>query len=131
MNTKRRKSSHREKIYSCIRKSDTHPTAIDIYTYLRGKDINISLSNIYRNLEILIEEGRITRRDFGDKADHYDAVADPHHHFICNECGSARDFSLPFTEDILKSAMENIKDSITGFTIYFYGICNKCKKGGK
>ena len=129
MNLIRRKSKQRNRIYELIKGSPEHPTAIWIYDRLRQEFPTVSLGNVYRNINILIEDGFIVSHDFGDGIVHYDAIVSTHYHFICKECNTITDFPLPVHEEIIKMAQKKTKKIITSHTIQFYGICEKCKKG--
>jgi Fur family transcriptional regulator, peroxide stress response regulator len=124
----RRKSRQREKIYAIIKNSTEHPTALAIYEALKKVMPKISLGNIYRNINILIEEARIKSSEFGSDIEHYDAMADKHYHFICQKCKKIIDFLLPLQNDIIKNAQQNTKNIIKDHTIQFFGICEDCNK---
>jgi Fur family transcriptional regulator, peroxide stress response regulator len=132
MNPVRRKSKQREQIYEFIRASDSHPTALEVYTALRKEMPALSMGNLYRNIGILVEEGRVRRRIFRDGVEHYDAIVVPHYHFICERCGRVADFEMPPQESMVKKARAMSKHTITDHTINFYGTCEKCgRKRGK
>lgn len=136
MNIKRRKSVQREKIYEIIKNSSLHPTALWIYDLLKSEFPSLSLGNVYRNIKILIEVGRIKIRDFGEGVEHYDAVTDPHYHFICEQCKAINDFMFPIQEKITELAQKTTNHIIKGHSIQFHGVCEQCnnksnKKGGK
>jgi Fur family peroxide stress response transcriptional regulator len=128
MDTKRRKSRQRERIFELIQSSREHPTAQRIYDTLRREMSTVSIGNVYRNIRILIEQGRIACRDFGDGIEHYDAITHLHYHFICQDCRSVSDFSMPVQEAITEKARQLSNHTITNHTIQFYGICEKCSK---
>jgi len=127
----RRKSKQREKIYELIKSSMDHPTAQWVYETLKKEILSLSLGNVYRNIKILSEQGRIMCQEFGDGIEHYDAITEMHYHFICEKCKSVSDFSMPIQEIITKKAQKMSKHSINSHTIQFFGICEKCKKGDK
>jgi Fur family peroxide stress response transcriptional regulator len=127
MKTTRRKSLQREKIYSIIQKSSDHPTALQVSERVRKRLPSAAVGNVYRNIKILIEEGRIQSRDFGDGVEHYDAITDSHYHFICERCGKIHDFHMPVQHQLEKKAGSRSGLIITGHTIQFSGICLKCK----
>ena len=124
----RRKSVQRERIFEVIKNSRIHPTAIDIYDDLRKENPSISLGNVYRNIQILIEERRIISRKFGDNIEHYDSIVKFHYHFICENCQEISDFNFPVQNNITRQAQEKTGHNINGHTINFYGLCEKCKK---
>ena len=127
MNTKRRKSKQREMIYTIIESTDTHPTALTVYDELRKEMPTVSMGNVYRNIKILIEEKRIECREFGDGVEHYDAITELHYHFVCKKCNTISDFNIPVQKEVIEIAQKATKNTITGHTIQFYGICENCK----
>jgi len=129
MNIKRRKSKQRDRIYEFVKNSSEHPTAHCIYDRLRQKFPKINMGNIYRNINILIEDGLIQACEFGDGIVHYDAILGIHYHFICKRCNIVTDFSLPVQDEIIKMAQKRTKKIILSHTIRFSGICEKCNKG--
>ncbi|MBP7736477.1 MAG: transcriptional repressor [Spirochaetes bacterium] len=131
MKTIRRKSRQRERICEFIRSRMDHPTAQHVYDALKKEMPSLSLGNVYRNISILVEEGRLTRREFGDGMEHYDAIPGLHYHFICDTCKTVTDFPMTVQDLITKKAREMTKSHISGHTIQFYGICDKCLKRKK
>lgn len=127
----RRKSKQRERILELIQKSSEHPTAQNIYEILKNEIKSLSIGNVYRNIRILIEQGLIISRDFGDGIEHFDAMIQIHYHFICEKCKTVNDFTMTVQESITQNAQKISKHTITSHTIQFYGICEKCKKNKK
>jgi len=128
MAIKRRRSLQRERIYEIIKNSSLHPTALWIYDFLKKDIPSIALGNVYRNLKILVEEGRIKNWDFGDGIEHYDALIKLHYHFICEKCKVIIDFMIPIQNNITKSAQKKTRHNLTGHTIQFFGVCEECNK---
>ena len=122
----RRRSRQRSRIYELIAGSKLHPTAQWVYRTLREEIPSLSLGNLYRNLNILVGEGKIVLRDCGDNTEHYDAVTEIHYHFICNACGKISDLRMPVQRAITKKAQKLTRHSITGHTINFFGTCTSC-----
>ena len=131
MESKRRNSRQREKIYELIKGSQGHPSVQEISDLLKSEIKSPSIGNVYRNLRILIEQGRIKCRNFGDGVEHFDAVTQDHYHFVCERCGSITDFTMSAQESLMEEAQKISHHTITGHTIQFYGICEKCKNGTK
>ncbi len=125
MNYKR--SQQREKIYQILKSTRSHPTADWIYEKLKPKFPRLSLGTVYRNLNILVEQGKVRRITFGSTFDRFDANIKPHYHFICVGCGAIIDLDMPVKEEL-----EDEVEKLTGFqvryhTVEFYGLCDKCK----
>ena len=87
---KRRNTQQRNIIYDIVASRNTHPTADWIYEQAKKQIPNISLGTVYRNLKVLVEEGKILEINDG-KVSRFDANISLHHHFKCENCGSLYD----------------------------------------
>ncbi|MFN3134633.1 MAG: transcriptional repressor [Candidatus Kryptonium sp.] len=123
----RRGSKQREAILRILQNTDIHPTADWIYDQVRKVIPNISLGTVYRNLNLLKDEGLIREVTIhGSSSARYDANLEPHCHFICLKCNSVYD--LPIRENDLNLetflAGRNFKVKFTKLDIF--GLCDKC-----
>jgi len=126
MITNKRKTNQRMKILDYLRRAKTHPTAETVYEDVRKDLPAISLGTVYRNLNLLADEGEILRFKVGNEF-HFDGDICNHQHCICTKCGKIMDC---FKEDISRYAMKNIKMnnfSPSCVTIIFKGLCKDCK----
>ncbi len=123
-----RRSRQRESILELLRSTKTHPTASWIYDKLKIEFPRLSLGTVYRNLNILTQQGLINKIDCGSTFDRYEARNHPHYHFICEQCGSIFDLNTPVMKNLNNrvSELENI--TIKRHMIEFFGLCEKCKK---
>ena len=127
---KYKRSRQRERIYELLQSTGIHPTADWIYNQLNDEFPSLSMGTVYRNLNILIEQGLINKIDFGSTFDRFEANTEPHYHFICEACGSIADLKLPIDE----SLNDRVR-SRSGYTpryhrIEFFGTCGECRDGG-
>jgi Fur family peroxide stress response transcriptional regulator len=122
-----RKSKQRHEILEILKSTKNHPTADWIYGKLKGKFPKLSIGNVYRNLNILVEQGYIKRIGFGSTFDRFDAVSTPHYHFICEQCGSVLDLDLPVDDQLNQRAMKLSGYKVHHHKIQFYGLCDRCK----
>ena len=121
-------SKQREAILTVIKDNLIHPTAEEIYDLVTNIDNNISRSTVYRNINILVNLGKIKKIKSTIGPDRYDYLYDEHSHVICEKCGKVFDFYYDFdknqiSEEIEKQLNKNV--SIDNITIY--GICEGCK----
>ncbi len=121
-------SRQREEIKTYLSTRKDHPTADQVYTAMRVKMPNISLGTVYRNLNLLADNGEILRLQVGDKTDHFDYDTSPHHHFVCKKCGAVSDLTMPNIDSVMEAAASNFSGTIEGYDIYFYGTCKKCRE---
>lgn len=122
-----KKTQQREAIINFLKTRKDHPTAEVIYQNVKKEHPNISLGTVYRNLSILAERGDILRLTYDGKFDHFDATTQPHCHFYCQTCHAVSDIDADIPSAFLKKAKGNFQGHINGFSMFFYGICNKCE----
>ncbi len=120
-------SRQRTSIQNYLDTHRTHPTAETVYLDIRQEFPNISLATVYRNLNLLAEQGEILRISTGSGPDRYDGNTAPHYHVICMECGCISDLNLEPQTQLNALADELFEGSITGHMTHFFGLCPKCK----
>ena len=125
MTPTRRLTKQRKIILEELCKVTSHPTADEIYDLVRKKLPKISLGTVYRNLEVLSNDGRIqTIRAPGDQK-RFDGDITHHHHAVCVRCGCVGDVfnaqNKPVDDTHIVTTFK-----ILGHTTFFYGICAKC-----
>lgn len=122
----KRYSRQRELIYEALRQTEQHPTAEMIYQWLKPANPSLSLGTVYRNLNLLADEGAIRRMAF--PVGRYDAKTMPHPHFCCDQCGAVYDLHLPYDAELDRQALLASGHDVTGHEVVFHGICTKCKQ---
>lgn len=68
-------SQQRERIYQTVLESRAHPTAEMVYQQLKPEMPRLSLGTVYRNLQQMAREGRLTELD--GPVTRFDAVTRP------------------------------------------------------
>ena len=125
-------SKQRETILTAIKENLIHPTAEEIYELVIKKEPNISKSTVYRNINILMDLGKIRKIKTTAGPDRYDYIYDEHSHVICEKCGRIFDFYYNFNQnEIAKNIQNQLKTSVSIDNITIYGICDKCKSKNK
>ena len=124
--TARRMTRQRRKVLEEILAHGNHPTADEIYDAVKRRLPGISLSTIYRNLGILIEQGEILEVHGPCHELHYDHNVHDHCHVRCSACGMVCDVDI---EPIDVKTVLPVAAS--GFTIEkvhitFAGTCPDC-----
>ena len=84
--TPRRQTRQRRLVYEAVASTDTHPTAEWVFERVRRRLPRVSLGTVYRNLQLLVTEGRLKAWTRG-RTTRYDAGVMPHDHFVCQVCG--------------------------------------------
>ena len=85
------------------------------------------MGTVYRNLNILIEQGLVRKIDFGSTFDRFDANVGPHYHFICEKCGSISDLPLEVDPVLNDRVNRDTEFRARRHRIEFYGLCGGCR----
>jgi len=105
----------------------SHPTADWIFEEARKQIPDISLGTVYRNLQVLLEEGKIQELNYGKAQSRFDGNPQPHYHFVCSHCGHVLDFpaeSLGFEQQLMQAA----PGRVDSYRLECYGLCKDCLK---
>ncbi|MDR3356746.1 MAG: transcriptional repressor [Spirochaetaceae bacterium] len=134
MNYIRRMTKQREMVLNAVHSLE-HPTAQEVYSRITsitgtGTEDRISLGTIYRNLQVLAQEGMIAEVPAGQDAMRYDVRADTHYHLLCRNCGKVFDVPLEYKKDIDPEAERSSGCRIESHDILFRGLCKNCCKEG-
>ena len=120
-----RYSKQRELVLKTVMDNLIHPTAQEIYNMTREKDPTISMGTVYRNLNLLAEQGKILRIKVPGGADRYDGTIAPHNHAVCTRCGMVMDYDYSF-DDLNKSLLEKSGFKCEELNITVRGTCKNC-----
>lgn len=118
------RTKQRELILEAVMQSMAHPTADELFHDIRPKLPTISLATVYRNLNLLAEDGRIRKISMPGMPDRFDWRTAPHDHFLCRCCGRVYDFTLsqPLEEQI--SAASDMQ--VESYSLVARGLCRDC-----
>ncbi len=124
-----RMTSQRRLLLDIIRNADEHLDADDIFRLAKEKDARISLSTVYRNLNLLKDSGLVVERHLGEEHHHYEINAGPdHHHSVCTECGEVFEFESQFTEKMKLEVEKASGFQVTQIEVDILGHCPKCQQ---
>ena len=122
-------SKQREEIFNCIKSTKTHPTAEEVYKFLKDRNPNISRGTVYRNLNLLVEKGLVKKISNSNMPDRFDYISKPHSHAVCKLCGKVFDFNFDLdVEKFSKSIKEQTDLEIFTNEFTIYGICKNCQQ---
>ena len=124
-----RNTRQRTVVLEELRKVTCHPTAAELYEIARTRLPKISLGTVYRNLELLAQNGVIQKLDINGAEARFDGNPARHYHVRCTRCGRVDDVhDLP--EDFVKGQVQSLAGyDIVGFRLDFVGVCPDCQGG--
>ncbi len=126
---KYKRSRQRERILQTLQGTKSHPTAAWVYDKLKHEFPNLSLGTVYRNLNILQEQGLLRVLQSGSTFDRFDADISEHYHFVCDQCGAVLDVPIPVDARLDAIASESLGVEIRGHRLDFHGVCGPCAAG--
>ncbi len=123
----RRNTIQKEIIKDAVIKMKSHVSADDVYEYINKEHPSIGKGTVYRNLNILSQEGEIRKVEVPDGPDCFDFTLKNHYHCKCIKCQRIFDVDI---EEI--NLMDKIIDThgfkFMSYDIFFKGICKDCEE---
>ncbi|MGN1047429.1 MAG: transcriptional repressor [Eubacteriales bacterium] len=124
----KRNTIQRSLVLDAVNKLRCHATADEIYEEIVKEHPNISRATVYRNLNLLSEEGKIRKMEIPGGADRFDHMCHEHCHVRCEKCGRVFDVDMEYITGLEKNIKNDRGFDFTGYDILFRGICPDCKK---
>jgi Fur family ferric uptake transcriptional regulator len=109
----------------------SHPTAAELYAAVRRRLPKVSLGTIYRNLDVLHEDGMIRKMEFAGAETRFDGKLEQHYHVRCTECDRVEDIHA--MDLVVEPAQPRELGGfrVTGHRLEFFGICPGCRNKEK
>jgi Fe2+ or Zn2+ uptake regulation protein len=128
----KRVTPQRALIMEVIRQGKGHLDADEIYRRAREREPRLSLSTVYRTLQMLKGLGLVEELHFDDNHHHYEVKPQAeHHHLVCLGCGRVIEFNYPLSRYLRKRVPE-VKDfDIAETEVRMTGYCAKCRQRQK
>ena len=123
-----RNTVQRDMVFSAVCSLGNHPTADAIYRLVIQHYPSISRGTVYRNLNVLAEQGMIAKIHLPDGLDHFDCHTNKHYHMRCTQCGKVFDINLPELEERINQVNSPDGFVLEGHDIVFTGRCPDCNK---
>lgn len=115
----------------------THPTAQDLFERLRPSFPSMSFATVYNTLDALARAGlagivRLPGKR-GDAA-RFDPNSAPHHHAVCDRCGSVADVAAGTLAPTVATT-KRLRRTAPGFSVrtverIYRGLCAECARSG-
>ena len=124
-----RNTRQRQIVLEAVQEHHDHPSADQIYLEIRAIDPKISRGTVYRNLNILSDDGLITHVRVPG-ADRYEGRTDLHYHMICLRCGAVCDIPLSYDLSLDEAIAAQSGYRVIRHRLFFEGVCPDCQKAG-
>ena len=128
----KRVTNQRALIMEIIRQREGHLDADEIYRRARERVPRLSLSTVYRTLQMLKKLGLVEELHFDEEHHHYEVKPSAeHHHLICLGCGRVIEFNRPLSRYIKRNIPEAKGFDIAETEVRMSGYCSKCRRSRK
>ncbi len=122
----RRNTPQRKVVLEELCAAQTHPTAAELYDLVRRRLPRVSLGTVYRNLEVLVQDGMIRKLDFSGSETRFEGNLTEHYHVRCRNCGH-----IEGVYDLGPGGKPAQPDTLAGFHIEghrleYIGLCPEC-----
>src|SRR6266849_968741 len=122
-----RLTPQRYMILSVIQEAEQHLNIEQILERVQKRNPYVSLSTIYRTLELLRELGLVRENNLPGEQPHYEAAeGQAHHHLVCRHCRAI----IHLDESLLGNLNEQLQEqySYHGLTLDLVaaGYCDNC-----
>jgi Fur family peroxide stress response transcriptional regulator len=118
----------RLEIFREIAGSLEHPDAETVFRGVRVRVPTVSLDTVYRTLWLLDGLGLITTLGPRRESVRFDPNLEHHHHYVCVQCGLARDFESADLSVLTIPASVREFGSIMATHVEVRGLCAACAK---
>lgn len=123
-----RNTKQRNIILKELRGTKAHPSAYALFRMVKKRSSGIGFATVYRNLNILKEEGSILELLLGKYGCRYDGNMDAHDHAVCISCQKVFDIPISSTSNVKQKLCQIAGFDVKYRRINFYGYCNICKR---
>jgi Fur family ferric uptake transcriptional regulator len=124
-----RVTAQRTLLLELLRRSGGHLDADELYRRARKKNSRISLSTVYRSLQLFKKLGLIEEHHFDEEHHHYEVKSgEEHQHLLCVGCGKVVEFDYPAVNRLRKYIGAKYDFDINGVEIHLTGLCSDCRK---
>lgn len=127
--TDTRNTEQRRIILRIIQQAGRHLDADDIYRLARQELPVISLSTVYRTLQLFRRMGLVEEHQFSGMRRRYESMSrTKHHHLVCLGCGQVLEFNCPSTERLKSRISKQEGFEVIDAEVRLEGYCPECKR---
>ncbi|HSZ26006.1 MAG TPA: transcriptional repressor [Cytophagaceae bacterium] len=96
-------------IYDALMQLHNHPTAENIYDFVKTKNPSISLATVYKTLDTFVSVGLADKVMSANESARYDGYMDHHSHLYCTNTEEIVDFEDEQLSKLIQNYFKNKK----------------------
>ncbi len=118
----------REMIIEAIAHQADHINADEIYSRVQARTRSVNIATIYRTIELLVEQGLVSRFDLGEGRVLYAPNQHgPHIHLVCRQCGQVTDAEPKLLSGLDRRIKTDYQFAADLQHISLVGLCKTCR----
>ena len=129
--TSRRNTIQKDLVRNAVYEMKRHVTANEVYEFIKESYPTIGIGTVYRNIDILVEEGALRKVEVSEGPNRFDFTLKNHYHVKCVKCGEVSDVDMDEIPDLMKKIHDTHGIEFLDYDISFKGICSKCREEAK
>ena len=122
-----RQTKQKQIIYDALKALD-HPTATEVYGYVRNVHTSVSRATVFRVLGGFAANGRALELRAAGNEVRYDYNVEPHYHARCLRCGKVADVMAEGLPEKGLSVTAGSGFLVEGYSVEFFGTCRECNE---
>jgi Fur family transcriptional regulator, ferric uptake regulator len=127
--TGRRLTGQRQLLLQLIQEHGGHLDAHELYRLASQRNPRLSLSTVYRTMNLLRDLGLVNEVHLGEEHHHYELRPPSEHcHLICVNCGRVVEIGGELIEQLKATVAEQQDFDITEAQVDLMGLCAGCRR---
>lgn len=122
----RRNTVQKQLVMNAVLSLGCHATADEVYNFIKAEHPSVSKATVYRNLNLLAEDGSIRKLQIPGEAERFDHNVREHYHVRCLKCGRVFDVDMAVIPELESRINDRHGFVFLGCDIVFKGICPDC-----
>jgi Fur family transcriptional regulator, ferric uptake regulator len=123
-----RASSVDQIILETLLRENTHLTSQQVYEQIRERLPAVNPSTVYRALERLAKNGKISISDMGTGSAVYETLREQaHHHLVCQKCGCVQTIDHAAVSQFFQTIESSAQFSVSTKHLILFGLCEHCR----
>ncbi|MHB1463457.1 MAG: Fur family transcriptional regulator [Armatimonadota bacterium] len=122
-----RASSVDQAILETLAREHAHLSSLQVFEAIRERLPALNPSTVYRALERLTKQGRVSVSDMGTGAAVYELVEEGlHHHLVCQQCGRVKRLRHEAVQGLYAEVQEKYGFRVVTNHLVLFGLCETC-----
>jgi Fur family ferric uptake transcriptional regulator len=115
-------------VIEAITHSGRHMTADEVFKEIQKRSQAVNIATVYRTLDLLVEEGLVSRADLaGEQVVYATALHGPHIHLVCRQCGRTIDADVTPFQLLFEQIQTQYGFACSPQHFAIYGLCADCR----